>query len=389
MKVCIKCQKEFADGMAFCPYCGIQLQPKVLEYSCPTCGKILGKNIPAFCPYCGQQLASSVAAKPDINATYKPVNNKPINTTDSGKSHSENPGEESSSQTSLTAFIGLCVGSLILTALMHNLILSNICLGLIPIVAFGAAKGYYQKKRTLPLIAIVVLSIITICGLLIMKSIGKEAIRNSVIPTKSGSVTQTAQTSNKETASDVLAKYSKPDMKTLQCVQKKIFANELEAEAEMLPGPERSAINATKLLSPTVDYPRIYCFNAFDTCLGRDQDYNVVITYCLIDTITYPQKDLMDYWEVQISNTFFNNKIKDYGFPKLIHKQFNKQTNEERVTEKRFLGYSKKDQSPMLITLKDYPDMVSLKVDDTNFKKRKIPWQEIKNERMRKFYEFF
>ena len=44
----------------------------------------------AFCPYCGQQLASSVVAKPDINATYKPVNNKPINTIDSGKSHSEN-----------------------------------------------------------------------------------------------------------------------------------------------------------------------------------------------------------------------------------------------------------------------------------------------------------
>lgn len=388
MKICAKCQKEFADGMAFCPYCGIQLQPKVLEYSCPTCGKILGKNIPAFCPYCGQQLASSVAAEPDINATYKPVNNKPINTTDSGKNHSENPEEESSSQTSLTAFIGLCVGSLVLTALMPNLILANICLGLIPIVAFGVAKGYHQKNRTLPLVVIIVLSIITICGLLIMKSIGKEAVRNSLIPTKSGSVTQTVQTSNKETVSNVLAKYSKPDLKTLLCVQKNVFTNDAEAESKILPGPERAAIDATKLLSPTIDYPKIYCFTAFDTCLDKDQDYNIVIRYCLIDTITYPQKDLMDYWEAQISNRFFKNIVKDYGYPEIIHKQINKQTNEERVIEKRMLAYRKGTGEPFFITNKEFHEL-SLSAEEMAFKKRNIPWQEIKNERMRKFYEFF
>ena len=66
----------------------------------------------------------------------------------------------------------------------------------------------------------------------------------------------------------------------------------------------------------------------------------------MIDTITYPQKDLMDYWEIGMTETFVNNKVKEHGFPKVIHKQFNKQTNEERVIEKRMLGYGKSDGKP-------------------------------------------
>ena len=403
--------------MAFCGKCGLPLQPIIQDKVCSSCGKVLGKSDLQFCPYCGYKLAIPGMSEPNIiknnnqgvnninkagsfENTIKPIPtpSQPLTNTnkDSFTKNTFNPNnngtksseKESSSQNGLTTFILWCVGSLVLNALIHNLFLSNICLGLIPIVAIGSATGYYQKKRILPLVAIVVLSIITICGLLIMKSVGKEAIRNSVIPTQSGSVSQTVQTS-KETAIDVLAKYSKPDLKTLQCVQKKVFANELEAEAEILPTAERSAIDATKLLSPTVNYPRLYCLSAFDTCQGKDRDYNIVITYCLIDTITYPQKDLMDYWEIGMTDTFVNNKVKEHGYPKVVHKQFNKQTNEERIIEKRMLGYGKSDGKPKLVTANEFPQALSVSAEDMAFKKRKIPWQEIKNERMRKFYEFF
>lgn len=424
-KICPSCGKVIGKGdLQFCPYCGYKLaipgmnKPCIIENSksdlnsnvCPACGRVIHAQNLKTCPYCGYKSASLETYNQGVNNTnkagsfentIKPTPNPSQHLTNANKDsftkNTYNPNnngtksseEESSSQTSLTAFIGLCVGSLVLTAFMPNLILSNICLGLIPIVAFGAAKGYHQKNRTLPLVIIVVLSIITICGLLIMKSVGKETIRNSVMPTKSGSVTQTEQTSNKETASDVIQRYYKPDLKTLKPVQNMIFTNEMEAEAEILPTAERCAIDATKLLLPSVNYPRLYCISAFDTFLGRDQQYNIIIAYCLIDTITYPQKDLMDYWEIGMTETFVNNKVKEHGFPKVIHKQFNKQTNEERVIEKRMLGYGKSDGKPKFLTANELPQALSLSAEEMAFKKRKIPWQEIKNERMRKFYEFF
>ena len=104
MKICTKCQAEYPDDMAFCPRCGTQLQPKAQEYSCPTCGKILGKIIPHFCPYCGQELASN-----NTSYTSSHANNKPINTTVSDNSNSDESEKSTpgSILKSVLSFIGL------------------------------------------------------------------------------------------------------------------------------------------------------------------------------------------------------------------------------------------------------------------------------------------
>lgn len=63
MKMCAKCQIEYQDDMIFCPRCGTKLQTKEQEYLCPTCGRLLGRDIPQYCPYCGQQLATNANVK--------------------------------------------------------------------------------------------------------------------------------------------------------------------------------------------------------------------------------------------------------------------------------------------------------------------------------------
>lgn len=363
MKICAKCQIEYPDDMGFCSRCGTPLQPKIKEYSCPTCGKLLGKEIPQFCPYCGQQFASTkINEKDNLIKDDNPV--------------------ETESTFSNSDFI-MCA-SVTVFSLLATRSVFGLARGLVTGFMFVFCKKFYKQKRYIALVLTIIVAVLFNT----MLSIAMRSSKNST-SLNFGSVTQTTQTSNKETASDVLGKYYKPDLKTLKPVQNKIFTNEMEAEAEILPTAERCAIDATKLLLPSVNYPRLYCINAFDTFLGRDQQYNIIIAYCLIDTITYPQKDLMDYWEIGMTETLVNNKVKEHGYPKVVHKQFNKQTNEERVIEKRILGYGKNDGKPMLVTANEFPQALSVSAEEMAFKKRKIPWQEIKNERMRKFYEFF
>ena len=56
MKICFRCKTEYNDDMAFCSRCGLKLMYKVEEYICPSCGKVLGKELLQFCPYCGKSL---------------------------------------------------------------------------------------------------------------------------------------------------------------------------------------------------------------------------------------------------------------------------------------------------------------------------------------------
>ena len=59
MKVCEKCQMEYPDDLAFCSYCGLPLRLKEPEFLCPSCGIVLGKDMPNFCPNCGRPVATS------------------------------------------------------------------------------------------------------------------------------------------------------------------------------------------------------------------------------------------------------------------------------------------------------------------------------------------
>lgn len=88
MKICTKCKKEYTDDMAFCPYCGISLQPKIEERVCPACGKaVLADNV-RFCPYCGHSFTSpetntpnstKIPLPPSVNIKKNYVKMQPLN----------------------------------------------------------------------------------------------------------------------------------------------------------------------------------------------------------------------------------------------------------------------------------------------------------------------
>ena len=88
MKICTKCKKEYTDDMAFCPYCGISLQPKIEERVCSACGKVVHADNVRFCPYCGHSFTSpetnapsstKVPLPPSVNIKKNYVKMQPLN----------------------------------------------------------------------------------------------------------------------------------------------------------------------------------------------------------------------------------------------------------------------------------------------------------------------
>lgn len=58
MKHCQVCKVEYSDDVTFCSHCGNRVAEGNLEFSCPSCGRILGDTYEQFCPYCGQQVGN-------------------------------------------------------------------------------------------------------------------------------------------------------------------------------------------------------------------------------------------------------------------------------------------------------------------------------------------
>ena len=58
MKHCQVCKVEYSDDVTFCSHCGNRVAEGNLEFSCPSCGRILGDTYEQFCPHCGQQVGN-------------------------------------------------------------------------------------------------------------------------------------------------------------------------------------------------------------------------------------------------------------------------------------------------------------------------------------------
>ena len=227
MKTCPKCRTTYDDKFEFCHHCGLRLQNDAVLTFCPYCGnklEIWGE----FCPYCGKSLEDKSLS----NNEQKPVNNinKPLlpevnikknyvkmqpltfankesnagnssnlNTTQTGnvkknyvkmqpldnsnsrKNKNDSSSTESVSNGGIKFFIVCCLGVLVINALVYNLWLSNLCSIAVLCTGANALKEYYQSKRIVPLIATMLILIITIGGLGILKSVGKAELRKRVL----------------------------------------------------------------------------------------------------------------------------------------------------------------------------------------------------------------
>lgn len=210
----------------------------------------------------------------------------------------------------------------------------------------------------------------------------------SNIATNNGSVNTSVNNQKRETKDDIIAKYTKPDLKFSGALNKKAFKDEAEVFAKVATPLEKIAKDAITRL--TLKEQRVYCTYYIDYYEQPNKEYLVYAHYYFPDTVTYPQKDLMDYWEMQIDLLFINDKAKKFAvLPTLEHTQYNKKTNEYRVIERARYGF--KDGKPKLLTSVDVPSDPRLNIpeEDKKFVKAETPWQQIKNERMRIFYEVF
>ena len=221
--VCPSCKSViYAKNLKTCPYCDAELdfsktQPPVTNVKptihqpaqgniCPACGKVIhAKNVNS-CPYCGKSLIAGISntnnqlpsntSRPlpsDVNikknyVKMQPLNqdgktntnetiNKSLNNMDSDKNSSENTEGESNSQGSFSTFIVCCVLSLVINGFIFSFLINAICSCAVLFSGWNLIKKYYRTNRILALIATVLIIIITIGGLGLLKSIGKETIR--------------------------------------------------------------------------------------------------------------------------------------------------------------------------------------------------------------------
>lgn len=194
------------------------------------------------------------------------------------------------------------------------------------------------------------------------------------------------QSQQGETKYDLLAR-SKPMLESLTIINKNnnnMFKSELEAYAEISKNAEKPAKDAIKLLTGTEQ--KFFCEGMFDNFEAPNQEYNIYSDYLLPDTVTYPQKDIMDFWTATVVDLYINKYYQNNDMVMLNHVQFNKQKNETRTVERRVVFY--RNNKPVMFTSKSEPRL-NVTEEEKTFKKTGTPWQQFQNERLRKFYELF
>lgn len=188
----------------------------------------------------------------------------------------------------------------------------------------------------------------------------------------------------KQEQDDLIAKYSRPDFKFL--IEKGAFKSEADVKRIIILPTEKFVKDAVKLA--TGKEQRLYCSQFIANYGQPNKEYIISHFYSFPDTVTYPEKDLMDYWEMDIHAVFINDKFHNIiGFPIIEHVQFNKRTSEYRTLERMGLGYLDKNTPKLLKPGESHE--IKFEEKDKVFQKTAVPWKEMKSDRRRKFYELF
>ncbi len=180
--------------------------------------------------------------------------------------------------------------------------------------------------------------------------------------------------------------YSKPELSGFDnLVKDKVYYTKTRACEHIIRNAKFSAFEAARLLTNKSQFVcPVECLSNYKS---PGVKYTTVTKFVLPETLTYPQKFLMDFWYIVVVNEFINDEVQDSKYPTMLyHTQLSKDTYEGRIIEKR--AYMFKDNKFGLYSSKDMPD---LKVTDEEmkFKKKFNNLEEIKSERLRLFYIMF
>lgn len=328
MKLCHKCNVYYDDEeLRFCSKCGSTLEEANV---CPNCHTVNNSDF-VFCIKCGAKLNGNsvgVSASNNTTQTTVPVQalpptnvvkeSIPTQNTPSPQIY-ENTTSEETSHTNWMMIIG---------------------------------------------------GIIVIAGIILSFS------GNSIFSSFKSNDTVSTNNQTSEPRYDALAR-ANPNLARLNpLVTNKIFKSVEDAYIEALNHSKNSAKIAARAL--TNKDQRLYveeCYSNYET-----QDAILIVTcFLLPDTLTYPQKDIMDYWVIEVMDDYNKDKFQKHFVCLLYHEQLNKQTNEVRIIEKRAFVNQK------LLTSKDTPKLELLEGDNTFKKRAELLNSELKH----KFIELF
>lgn len=190
MKSCPKCQTKYDDKFEFCHHCGQRLQNIVEKTFCPYCGNKLDVQ-GEYCPFCGKSLidenlnnkkpkpAQNIKkpSVPELNIKKNYVKMRPLDADNDNKLS----WKETFFQGGLMTYIIYCVLSVVICGSIYNLVICNICMAIILFMGWNTAREYFEDKKYIPLIATVLIFLITIGLLGIIKSAGQAEVRKRIL----------------------------------------------------------------------------------------------------------------------------------------------------------------------------------------------------------------
>ena len=323
MKLCRKCSIYYNDdeGFSFCSTCGSKLEDVNI---CPKCNTTNEMDY-AFCIKCGTKLSG--------NSVEDNVPNNVV----------------SAIQTTQIA------------APTQNLPQTNGAIESVPIqppIQPQINEDTTSEDTSNTNWKIIIGGIIVIAGIIL--ALNSTILKNTIVTTKSYPIDE-----------PVLTQWP------CKIMQKGAFVSEEDVHAKIsIPSKNLAKAAAGGFFAKPQSF---YCTGLIDTYDKKDTPYRITLVYYLPDTITYPQKDVMDFWTIKVASTLINDKVYGLGdYIRCEHMQVNKRTNEQRLILQAV--FSNVNNNPNF----KYND---LSQQDKEWKPCEYELRKHPNERVKEFFE--
>ena len=321
MKVCPKCMLEYNDKFSFCQKCGGKLEVKQEKRLCSSCGEEI-KTSGAFCPFCGASLLVSTV-KDNTTKMSDPHNEKesklnqksPSSQNNNDKIEILNEKKPSNDSQSLSN-----TSDSLKNPKNNNRNSSS-------------RDDEGMSFQTKMFLALLVFGVVFVWFILLSP--------------KKSSVPTAIKTTSTETKN--LSFPDEPDLSfpAFALIKNGVFKSESELKEKLITPIKINAYKVANALSKKS--AKLFCVTAYENYKEPNKEYVISIIYILPDTLTYPQKDIMEYTTLSCISHFINNeRIKNdpKGVWLIRRIQYNKQTNEKRELEFGTVYF--KDDQPII-----------------------------------------